>query len=130
MKRALVLGLALGAALLGGCGPSGPPRSSYQGKVTYEGKPVVYGLLCFKPDTARGNKGVFGVAEINDGVYQTDPDYGPSPGPMLVSVQVFDAKPPSNRSIANIIDLPVDFSSPTASRDIHVTARDIKPITN
>lgn len=130
MKRALVFGLMLGSVLLSGCGRSKPPRSSFEGKVTYEGRPVVYGLLYFTPDSARGNKGVFGVAEINDGVYETNPDYGPSPGPMLVTVHVYNAKPPGNRSVANIVDLPVDFSSPTASRDFHVTAKDVKPITN
>jgi hypothetical protein len=128
MRLAFVL--AFGCVALVGCGSSQPPRSSFEGKVTYEGKPVAYGMVFFNPDTARGNKGVFGVAEINDGVYRTNPDYGPTAGPMLVTVQVYDAKPPGNQRLANIIDIAIDYSPKTTPPEFHLTAKDIKPITN
>jgi hypothetical protein len=122
MKRAFVFAVVCG--MLVGCG-SQPKRVALEGKVTYEGKPVARGTLFFNPDAARGNKGVFGVAEISNGEYHTNPDYGLTPGPVLVTVQVFDAQ---DHMLANIIDVPADISSEATSQDFHLTARDIKPI--
>jgi ABC-type oligopeptide transport system substrate-binding subunit len=127
MRLTLAFVAVVGCFLLVGCGPSQPVRSSFEGKVTYEGKPVTYGMIYFNPDITRGNKGVYGIGEINDGVYQTNPGYGATPGPMLLTFQIFDAKPPENHRLANIVDVPVDFST-TASRDFDLTAKDIKPI--
>jgi hypothetical protein len=120
--------LALGCAVLAGCGVGQPKRAPLHGKVTYEGTPVAFGVLIFTPDAARGNKGVFGTAEIRDGVYETSPDYGPTPGPMLVNIQVYDARPPDNRMVALIPDYPVEIGSGTSSWDFNLTAGDVKPI--
>jgi hypothetical protein len=120
--------LAMGLVVMAGCGSPRPNRSPLQGKVTYEGNPVVYGLVIFNPDTEKGNKGVFGTAEINDGVYQTNPDYGPTLGAMRVNVQVYDSKPPANHMLVNIPDLAADIPSGTSTWDFQLTAKDVKPI--
>src|SRR5262245_57116178 len=124
MKLAWVLVVACVVSI--GCGAPQPKRAPLQGKVTYEGLPVAYGVMIFTPDSSKGNKGVFGTAEIRDGVYQTSPDFGPTPGPMLVNVQVYDAPPPENRMLANIIDIAADIPSGTTTRDFNLAAKDIK----
>jgi hypothetical protein len=120
--------LAVVCVALVGCGSLESKRVPLQGKVTYEGKPVAYGMVLFGPDTTKGNKGLFGTAEIHDGVFQTSPDYGPTPGPMIVNVQVYDAQPPANHMLANIIDMAIDIPSGITTWDLNLTAQDIKPI--
>jgi hypothetical protein len=56
-----VAALAVGfgaAALSGGCGSKGPPGpATVRGKVTFNGRPVVGGLVVFTPDPQRGGRG-------------------------------------------------------------------------
>lgn len=111
--------------VLVGCGEAQPERSNLRGKVTFEGKPVVYGVMNFGPDTQKGNRGVFGTAEIHDGLYETSPDYGPTPGPMIVSIQVYGGKPPDSRMIALIPRYSVDIPSGTSTWDFPLTAKDV-----
>lgn len=110
---------------LAGCGESQPERANLRGKVTFEGKPVSYGIMNFGPDIQKGNKGTFGTAEIHDGEYETSPDYGPTPGPLIVSIQVFNAEPPNNRMMALIPRYSVDIPSGTATWDFKLTAKDV-----
>jgi hypothetical protein len=123
--------LALACMVLAGCSdPAQPQRAPLHGKVTFEGKPVAFGVIIFTPDSAKGNKGVFGNAEIADGEYHTSPDYGPTPGPMLVTIQVYDSKPPDNHLIALIPDYAIEIGSATSEYDLNLTANDVKPIKN
>ncbi|MCR9119920.1 MAG: hypothetical protein NXI22_23535, partial [bacterium] len=71
MARWRWLFLFTGVALLTGCGESGPVRYQVSGKVQFQGKPVPAGSVIFTPDTAQGNSGPQGVAEIVDGAYRT-----------------------------------------------------------
>jgi hypothetical protein len=117
--------LMVACFVLAGCGEAGPKRATLRGKVTFEGKPVTYGVMNFAPDFQKGNRGVFGTAEIHDGEYETSPDYGPSPGPMIVSIQVFGSKPPDNRMLALIPKYAVDIPSGTTTWDFQLTKKDV-----
>lgn len=111
--------------LLAGCAETQPERASLRGKVTFEGKPVAYGIMNFAPDVQRGNRGTFGTAEIHDGEYETSPDYGPTPGAMIVSIQVYNASPPDNRMLALIPKLSVEIPHGTNSWDFKLTSKDV-----
>jgi hypothetical protein len=57
-----VIALAVGAvamSLSGGCGSNTPPPNpaTVRGKVTFNGQPVVGGLVVFTPDPQRGGRG-------------------------------------------------------------------------
>ena len=53
----LVVGFA-GMSLSGGCGSSAPPGpTTVRGRVTFNGRPVVGGLVVFAPDPQRGGSG-------------------------------------------------------------------------
>jgi hypothetical protein len=81
----LIAGLPLGA----GCGRhSGPQRLQVSGKVTWQGKPVLAGVVTFTPDPKRGNSGPQGVATIHNGYYSTSGRNcrGPVGGPQIVTV--------------------------------------------
>ena len=128
MKCAWWLGAIGVCAALAGCGPSYPTGTHLKGTLTYEGKPVAYGVINIAPDTLKGNKGVFGVAEVRDGEYQTNPDYAPTLGPVIVNVQVYDGPPPNNKMIANIMEYPVEIPPGSSTWDFQLTAKDIKKI--
>ena len=68
---AKVLFPAIIAAVLIGCGKSGPERYEVSGAVTYHGRPVRGGRILFTPDTTQGNNGPGSVAEISNGMYYT-----------------------------------------------------------
>lgn len=65
--------LVLGFTLLAGCGGGGGSVDLYNvaGTITYNGEPVPYGRIEFEPDTAGGNVGGPGYAEIKAGEYDT-----------------------------------------------------------
>lgn len=114
--------------MFAGCGPTYPTGTHLKGSLTYEGTPVVYGVINFAPDTVKGNKGVFGVAECRDGQFQTNPDYAPTLGPVIVNIQVYDGPPPNNKMIANIMEFPVEIPPGSLSWDFKLSAKDIKKI--
>jgi hypothetical protein len=117
--------LMVACVVLAGCGEAQPIRSPLRGRVTFEGKPVTFGIMNFGPDVQKGNRGVFGTAEIHDGEYETSPDYGPTPGPMIVSIQVFGGKPPDGRMLALIPKYTVDIPPLTTTWDFSLTAKDV-----
>ena len=70
---------AIFLALLAGCGAGeseGPDRFGVSGTVNYEGQPVQSGRIYFEPDSAQGNSGPQGYAEIAAGKYDTAGDSG------------------------------------------------------
>ncbi len=70
MARAL--GLLMVMALLVGCGSGDSVRQyNISGSVKFNGQPVKYGRIIFDPDRTAGNNGPQGMAEINDGKYDT-----------------------------------------------------------
>lgn len=60
-----IIGLSLG------CQQNDDSLNHVSGNVTFKGKPVPMGVIQFTPDTAAGNQGMAGFAEIRDGKYDT-----------------------------------------------------------
>jgi len=121
MTRRAALGLGLILSLPGlicGCGKSGPKTYDVSGSVTFAGKPIPDGWVCFSPDSSKGNSGPQGRARILNGKYDTDEDFGMGTigGPMLVRIDGFDGNkkpdaPNGNPIMApynTVVDLPKD----------------------
>jgi hypothetical protein len=123
----LVRGFAIAVIVLSAVGCGKQPRGTpLHGTVTFEGQPVVHGTITLHPDRTRGNKGPYGVAEINDGVFQTNPDYGMSPGPLRVTFTIYDTVPPDNHLVANIRDHLVEIPAGITEWNFNLTARDVQ----
>ncbi|MGE3807700.1 MAG: hypothetical protein AB7K24_23810 [Gemmataceae bacterium] len=78
-------------ALLVGCGQS-DGRHQIKGTITWQGNPVPAGSIVFEPDTAKGNQGPAGVAEIHEGRFITGPEFGARSGPHIARFQLCDGK--------------------------------------
>ena len=118
--------LAVAFAWVTGCGgDGGPKRFHLSGTVTFNGKPIPAGSIVFQPDTAKGNSGPQGVAEIRDGKYDTSDGKGMIGGPHIVRITGFDRAAASEDDVVNALfgeytveaDLPkksdtVDFEVP------------------
>ena len=89
--------LGLGCFLTLGCG-----ESSYRvsGKVSFKGQPISEGRIFFIPDSAKGNKGQTGSAEIKDGQYDTSGTNGRGAigGPMLIRIEAWDSTKTTTKS--------------------------------
>ena len=81
-------------------GSSAPQRFELSGKVTYKGKPVLFGRINFTPDDAHANTGSAGGAEIKDGAYKTGPGQGAIGGPHVVVITAFDGQKPDGPDAA------------------------------
>jgi hypothetical protein len=85
-----VSGLVLLAlALASGCNSSsGPSRYQLNGEISFNGQPIPAGVIVFTPDTAQGNSGPQGIANIKDGKYDTaaPEGRGVGGGPTIVRV--------------------------------------------
>lgn len=90
--RTLAFSILLIAAILSGCGPTGPKRYEHWGTVTHQGRPIPAGLVYFEPDVHAGNDGPQGQAVIKDGKYDTREreNSGPGSGKYVIRVQAFD----------------------------------------
>lgn len=95
MRNGITVCLCLAVLSLLGCGGSGLKLQDVKGKVTFAGKPIAYGTLEFIPDTARGNKGPAGNAEIVNGEYSTRNvgGRGVVTGPHVVRITGYEEKP-------------------------------------
>lgn len=108
---------------LAGCGGSG--RHSLSGAVTYDGQPVLYGLITFAPDTTKGASGPQGSAEIRDGRYQTQGDKGPTLGPQVVRITCWKTAPEAGvlgAPLVNDYTVPVDVAADKQELDFHIPA--------
>jgi len=87
-----------------GCGKEG---NRVSGKITFNGQPVPAGKIYFTPDTAKGNSGAAGYANIVNGVYDTKIEGGKGviSGPMVVIIEGIDPKPPASVSGAGSEDI-------------------------
>jgi hypothetical protein len=79
-----------------GCNPvaQGPPRYAIKGIVTFGGEPIPIGRIRFEPDPAAGKDGPVGVAEIENGRYETGVRFGAIGGPHLVVIEGFESPGP------------------------------------
>ncbi|HJZ53924.1 MAG TPA: hypothetical protein VKE74_03150 [Gemmataceae bacterium] len=88
--------LAVGVAavsLPGGCGSSAPPAATtVRGRVTFQGRPVVGGLVVFAPDPDRGFTGKPARGETGpDGLFTLQLDGSPHVPPGWYRVAIADA---------------------------------------
>jgi len=75
----------LAAAMLAGCGGSGPQRASVAGRVTVGGQPLAMGRILFIPETP--NQGPAASAAIAAGEYKIPTAEGPVVGQNRVEVE-------------------------------------------
>src|SRR5262249_22489018 len=78
-----LLPVALGLALLAGCGPTGPVRYEITGMGLYDGKPLDDGVIYFEPMDGQGSRD---GAQITNGAYRIPPEKGLYVGKYKVSI--------------------------------------------
>jgi hypothetical protein len=125
--------LALGAGLLGGCGPRGPVTFPLSGSVTWNGKPVPAGLVRLVPNAEAGNPGPAAVAEIMHGHYTTPAGKGIIGGKYRVFISGYDGVPLENKEEGTGYPLgralffdrlhEVEFPREATTRDFHLTEK-------
>ena len=93
LRVVFCLSLVIAAGVCG-CGPTAPKTSPLSGKVTCDGKPAPYATITFTPHVEKGNSGPAGSATVENGTYQTRPDYGVVGGAYIVHIEVYDGKRP------------------------------------
>jgi hypothetical protein len=86
---------AFSGVVFSGCQQNDVRRFRVSGRATFDGKDLPAGRIYFEPDSARGNSGASGYAEIVDGRFDTDRNgKGSIGGPMIVRVNGYE-KPTS-----------------------------------
>jgi hypothetical protein len=90
LRRLRLLPLLLLFVPLAGCGGDGANRVS--GTVKFKGAPVPKGKIYFMPDTAKGNTGATGYADITDGAFDTSSSGGRGAvkGAVIVAIEGWD----------------------------------------
>jgi len=83
----------LAAGGCGGGGGDGPARFGVFGRARLQYQPGAFGRIVFDPDTAAGNKGPQGFAEIRDGRYDTRTGRGIVGGAHVVRISGFGKDP-------------------------------------
>lgn len=129
-RSRLVMAVLLGLLPLAvGCGGSSGNRVS--GKVTFKGQPVPAGKVYIAPDTAKGNSGQTGYADIKDGAYDTSSPGGQGAvsGAVVITVEGFDPTPPpgadpdvSMTTLFSGYKVQAELSGSDAVQDIDVPA--------
>lgn len=115
-----------------GCGDKGTHVS---GKVTFNGQPVPQGKVYILPDSAAGNSGASGFADIKNGTYDTAAEGGhpATPGASVLKVDGYDPNPPPNAGpevtttrLFTGYEKKVEIGSGTTVQDIDVPAEAAK----
>ena len=119
--------------LVGGCGDStdGPKRYALSGTVTYDGQPVPKGFITLEPDSAQGNSGPGGGADIINGKYDTKTAMGMVGGPYRVRITGTDGTPvsiegeelPEGKPLFQPYESTVDFPKEPTVRDFEIPAQ-------
>lgn len=86
----IAVGVALLCLLLAGCGRRDDGRYELSGTVTLDGKPVPMGEIILEPDGSEQNQGPSSMAQIKDGQYTVDAEYGVVGGKYVVTITAFD----------------------------------------
>ena len=89
----LVISLLAATLAMTGCG-GGKGKIPVSGEVTYDGQPIVEGLIHFQPS---GNDAPVVIEAIKDGQYNTDTTGGVMPGEYTVEICAYNpGEPVSN----------------------------------
>ena len=115
LASAFVLAMALG------CGGNEDPRTiQIQGSVTLDGKPLKRGKISFTPDASQGNAGPMGIANIQDGSFNTESlgGRGVVGGPHLVVIEnLVDAPGDGEEEVVETSDGPRSSPIPSDHRE-------------
>ncbi len=112
-----------------GCGENvdkGPTRYKVSGTVTFEGKSVPFGTIMFTPDSAKGNKGPQGFAEIVDGKFDTTNGQGIVGGAHQIKITGVSEKAdptaenPPDKSLFKPFKTTFDFPKEDSTKDFVV----------
>jgi hypothetical protein len=126
LAAVLLAGLALAQS---GCGGGGPDRFDVSGRVTFNSQPVPFGQIIFSPDTAAGNSGPQGFAEIRDGSYNTRSGRSTVGGPHTVQIMGFATDPKSGNednpvpAMFSDYQTNVDLPKKTSTQDFEIPAQ-------
>ncbi len=129
-RHGCVIGLPLCLIVLGCGSDSRVERFGLSGQITFEGEPIPFGWLVFKPAHGPG-----ATANIENGTYRTRAGWGTVGGQHSVEIVAFDGKaipdPMSeggvNSTGSNLFSITVQKELPRESStwDLHLTQDDI-----
>jgi hypothetical protein len=111
-----------------GCGRGDVDRFDVSGRVTLDSQPVPFGQIIFDPDTAAGNSGPQGFAEIRNGTYNTRSGRSTVGGPHIVRIMGFGSDPKTgdeNNPVPALFsdyETKVDLPKKTATQDFEIPA--------
>lgn len=92
----LTIGVFVFALSLAGCGKTESENVvQVSGTAAYQGQPIPMGMIIFEPDSAKGNRGPQGYADIKDGKFDTrSSGKGVAAGPLIVRITGGDGVAP------------------------------------
>ena len=108
-----------------GCGRSDDPRAfQLSGQATFDGEPIPWGSILLEPDSAQGNTGPAGVAEISQGRFRTRSGSGHVGGPHVVTIIATDGSRPESPDVDNSLFPPyqtkLDLPAENSEHDFEV----------
>lgn len=106
-------------------------RCDVAGTVTFDGTPLVAGRIYFTPDASKQNTGPQGVADINDGRFDTHAGRGKGGpgGPVIVLIQGFDGKSTAEKLMGNAVftyEAKIELPRESATRDFHIKSTEVR----
>lgn len=121
LRRNIVLAtLAVLTATLG-CNDGRVKRYSLHGNVVYQGQPVPFGTITFRPDRSKGGAGPAGFARIVDGEYSTwESGKGSVLGPTEVIIQGAVSDEPMAPALFPMHKTSIEITSDTDEVDFTV----------
>lgn len=123
-----------------GCGNTrNTGEYNISGKITFDGQSVPKGMVTFSPDTAKGNSGASGFAEIVDGKFDTSGSefQGIAGGAYRVRIEAYDGVPIKSDDGAEIeLGTPLfaehiiekNFDNADSVLDLVLTKDDVLPV--
>ncbi|REJ71223.1 MAG: hypothetical protein DWQ29_23985, partial [Planctomycetota bacterium] len=108
-------------------------RYEVSGSISLEGEPLPAGEIIFEPDTAQGNSGPAGIADIKEGKYTSRKGWGVVGGPHIAVITANnggalpeDGVPPAGYQLLFEHSVPIDFTDDNFEQSIEVSKSDIK----
>jgi len=114
-----------------GCAEKGPKMYPISGAVSFDGQPVVDGIIIFTPDSNKGNAGRQSSVVIKNGKYQSTPKNGVMAGFYFATLDGFAEPHPGTETDsrkAMFRDHTIEFEMPPKAhvQDFIITKGDLK----